>query len=119
MKGTPDEFKTRVDGKKWPIFKTTHHRNELRIGDVIMFYLAGKENMKILGTAKISSKLKTDSEFDYSIDISDIDIWKKPKPLKKFLDSLGFIRNKDKWGMSLQGGIIPLPKKDYAVLYQA
>ena len=50
-------FKKRIDSKTWPIFNQTAHKKELDIGDAIIFYKAGSDGQKFLGTAKIASKL--------------------------------------------------------------
>lgn len=113
MNGTEDDFKKRIKSGKWPIFSKTHHRNKLRIGHDIIFYLAGKSNKKILGTAKIASKLQIDKDSDFTVSLSEVDVWKKPLFFKELVSSLGFIKNKDNWGISLQGGAIPLPEEDY------
>ena len=113
MRGTPDEFRTRVNGKRWPLFSRTQRRNELKSGDVIVFYLAGRLNKKLLGTGKVSSKLYSNEEHDFFVDISDVDVWKKDIPIKKLVASLSFIKNKDNWGLNLQGGVVPISKEDY------
>src|SRR5574337_1947934 len=104
MTGDMDEFKKRIKGAKWPIFKRTHHRNEIKKGDQIIFYLGGKPNKNIMGTAMLSSDLVADSESDYSTSISKVDIWKKPLPMKSIVGSLDLVENKDNWGLYLQGG---------------
>ena len=53
------EFKKRVKTKKWPIFNNTSHRKHLEMGDVVMFYKAGRDQgQSFLGTGKISTDLK-------------------------------------------------------------
>jgi len=113
MNGASDDFKKRIQSGRWPIYSRTQHRNDLSSGDNVVFYLAGKLNKKLLGTAKVSSDLEPDKEHDFSVAVSEVDLWKKPIEMKKLLGSLGFIKNKDNWGMHLQGGVIPLPKEDY------
>lgn len=112
MNGDFDGFKDRIKCGQWPIYSKTHHRNEVRSGDDVIFYLAGKPNKKIIGKAVLSSNLTSDGS-EYSLSISNIEIWKQPIPMKELVASLGFIKNKSNWGMHLQGGIIPLPRDDY------
>ncbi len=47
-------FEKRMSEKKWPIFIHTHNRRNLRINDNIIFYKAGKDGQKFLGTANLS-----------------------------------------------------------------
>lgn len=112
MAGDIKGFQERIKSDTWPIFFKTHHRNEIRSGDSIIFYLAGKLNKKLLGKGTLSSGLMANKE-EYSVSISNVEIWKEPLLMKKLLNSLSFIKNKDNWGMHLQGGIIPLPAEDY------
>ena len=119
MTGTVYDFNKRIDGGKWPIYTLTRRRKDLKPGDKIVFYLAGLHNMKLLGTAKISSKLHVDKVHDFTVDISDVAIWKKPKPMKELVSSLGFIKNKSNWGLSIQGGVVSLPPQDYETIISA
>lgn len=112
MTGDHQEFKDRIKGGNWPIFSKTHHRNEIRKGDHIVFYLGGKPNKNLIGTASLSSGL-SDGDTDYFVSISNVDVWKRPLQMKELVGSLSFIKNKDNWGIYLQGGITPLPPDDY------
>jgi hypothetical protein len=108
----PDEFKRRIREGRWPIFKHTPHRSLLREGDKVVFYMGGIGGQKFLGTAVISSKLVPEG-LDYSVGISKISVWKDPISIRPLIQELSFILRKDKWGIHLQGGVLPIPEKDY------
>ena len=108
-----EEFKSRVRKKEWPIYHRTAHRNELKIGDSIIFYLGGSNGRKFSGSARVSSKLTKISEMDYSIGLSNIEVWKKPVNIPDVISDLEFVTRKDNWGSHFQGGVIPLPGNDY------
>lgn len=114
MTGMLDEFTKRIENNKWPIFRRTQNRFKIAKNDNIVFYLGGPGNGKILGTAKLSSKVKTASkEGDGDIEIIDIDIWNTPVLVKEHVDALDFIKIKDNWGVFFQGGVKSIDKKDY------
>ncbi len=112
-------FQRRINEKKWLIFSNTHNRKKLRVGDRIVFYKAGRiDGKKFLGSALISTKLKRDRS-DFSLGLSNIDVWKETIDIKTFLDKLDFIKDKTIWGSYLQGGIIPISDSDYAIIQTA
>ena len=101
MVGTLEDFLARTKSKRWPIYMNTGNRNELAVGDVIVFYLGGHDHKKILGTARVASKLLPGIGTDFFIKISDVDLWNESVPMKDLLDSLEFILNKNNWGAYL------------------
>lgn len=113
MTGDMEKFKERIESGKWPIFSKTHHRKEIRSGDHVIFYLGGKPNKKLVGKTTLSSALMNDEGGEYLVSISNVEIWKEPVLIKTIVGSLSFIKNKDNWGMHLQGGVVPLPAGDY------
>lgn len=114
-KATRHEFEKRVSGKKWPIFKHTPNKIKLRKGDKIIFYKAGKDGRKFIGTASLGSEIISEN-VDYFVTLYDIQIWKKPIEVPTILDELQFIKNKSNWGMYFQGGVTSLPPEDYKVI---
>ena len=68
--------------------------------------------MKFLGTATLSSGIEPEGE-DFTVGLSDIDIWKKPVSVQQIVDSLGFVGNKKNWGAYFQGGAVWIMEKDY------
>lgn len=110
-----DVFKKRIDEEKWPIFQNTHNRKRLRIGDKIIFYKAGTDGKKFLGSASITNK-SNEYNGSFSIVLSNIDIWKKPIKVASVLNNLKFIKNKTLWGCYFQGGVKPLTESDYSTI---
>ena len=114
-KTTPDVFQERITEKKWPIFKHTPNKMKLRKGDKIVFYKAGKDGRKFLGTASLGSEIIPDN-MDFYVILYDVQIWKKPIEVPTILNELQFIVNKSNWGMYLQGGVSHLPDVDYKLI---
>lgn len=105
----------------WGLHPTTASRANIKSGDRLVFYLGGK-NQKFLGMAKAVSEAyfdKSSSEnifldpTTYRIDVSDITIWDRPKPIRPLLRKLSFIKNVDTWGPYLQGGIRKISEADF------
>jgi len=101
---TDKEFVRRMKNKVWPIYVHTQNRNNLKKGDKVVFYKAGLDGKKFLGTAKVASPLERTEKIDYSIRLSDVEVWKKSVSIEELIDSLDFILDKQFWGRFLQGG---------------
>lgn len=108
-------FQERISEKKWPIYRKTQNRNKLKVGDKIIFYKAGANGKKFIGKANIAVGLKPDG-VDYSLELSDVGVWKKPVIVTSVLDNLEFIRDKTFWGRYFQGGVRSLSESDYNVI---
>jgi predicted RNA-binding protein len=101
----------------WLIGKKTINRYKLSKGDKVLFYLAGEEGKKFLGSAELTSNLISDKLTlnDY-VKVKDIDFWTNFIPIKGMVDDLSFIKNKAHWGLHFQGGIISIPELDYKLI---
>jgi len=108
-------FEKRISEEKWPIFKDTRNKMKLKKGDRIVFYKAGKDGHKFIGTARLGSEIIPDN-MDFFVILEDIQIWKKPVEVPDILNELQFIVNKTNWGMYLQGGVSHLPDVDYKLI---
>jgi len=115
MSGNNAEFLERIKTKKWPIYKRTNNRLNIKKEDRVLFYLAGSHRRKIVADAKLGSNLKENGE-EFSINLSKISLWKKQILIKPFVESLEFIKNKEKWGVFMQGGIVKISDKDFEIL---
>lgn len=104
-----------IKQKKWILNNRTSNRLRLEKGDKVVFYIAGSHRKKIIANAEISSHLKKESEI-LSIGIYKIKIWKNPFSIHEIIPRLDFIKNKKRWGLYLQGGIINLSKHDYDII---
>ena len=110
-------FEKRIKSKTWPMFPGTKHKTEVKIGDIIIFYRGGNNGQIFLGTAKISSELKSiPGKLDDVFEIDDIVLWKKHPSIRDMLPKLQFIKNKTHWGLCLQGGILEPSKKDLELI---
>jgi len=105
----------------WGLHPTVAARAKLKQGDGIVFYLSG--NYEFLGTAEVASEPyqdKTGESKDwylnpdtYRVDLLDVQIWERPKPIKPLLATLSFIKNTASWGTYLQGGIRKVTEVDF------
>jgi len=118
--GVKQELKERFQEKKWPIFQKTRHRKELKKGDQVIVYHGGyRGSKKLVGSFTISSRLSSTAPEQYSLDFSEVNLWKNPVKMYDVLDNLGFVVRKDNWGIYFQGGIVRLPEKDYKTILAA
>lgn len=119
---TEDEgvFKKRIESKSWPISRGTKHQTYLTKGDYIIFYHAGMDRKRFLGTATLKSSLKSiPNKIDSYVEIGMIELLMPPLSIRDLLPDLKFIKNKDYWGLYLQGGIIKLDENDYSFILNA
>ncbi len=115
MHGNNGEFLERIKTKKWPIYKRTSNRLNIKKGDKILFYLAGYPRRKIVASGVLNSNLKEDEE-GFSVNVYKIKVLKIQIPIKPFIESLEFIKNKSKWGGFMQGGIVKITDNDFETL---
>lgn len=115
MAGNKNEFLERVKKETWSIYSRTTNRNRIRKGDRVLFYLAGPHRQKIIASSILNSELKKEKE-DFIVSLAEIEIWKKQVPIQSLIDLLEFIKNKTKWGVHMQGGIVSISKKDYVTI---
>ena len=113
-------FKKRIEQKKWPIFHATKFRVFLEICDNVIFYKAGEGGQKFMGTAVLKSQATPiPDKVDYYVDMEKIDIWKNHPSIRNLIPDLGFIKNKDHWGLYVQGGVLRIEKNDYSTILKA
>lgn len=113
---TDNEFKVRTRKKKWPLFQRTKNRTALREGDHVAFYKAGNDGQVFIGSAKIASRAMKSRGLLYSVDLTDIETWKKPVSIRDILESLEFITKPQIWGNYMQGGIRKINKDDFQLI---
>ena len=118
MKGKEEEFLARLKTEKWPIYQRTPNRTSLAKGGSVIFYLAGVRNMKFMGTATLSSEVEVEGD-DFSVGISNVNVWKKPVLVKSILESLNFVPNDKRWGSYFQGGVLWISKEDYNTILRS
>lgn len=110
---TDKVFEKRIKEEQWPIFRRTQNRTRLKTNDKVIFYKAGKEGQKFLGSATIGSELKKAGIFDFQLRLTSIDVWKKPVAMNEVINDLDFIKNKNSWGNHFQGGVRAITKKEF------
>jgi len=116
IKDSDDEFQNRIRTKKWPIFSKTQNRKKLVIGDLIVFYKAGTNGQKFLGSAIIKTELKEQSTDKYFLEMDKIVVWKNRVTMKQVIRKLDFIKNKNNWGNYFQGGVRVISEKDFLTI---
>ena len=117
IKDDENVFKKRIKHKKWPIHLGTNFQKSLKIEDKIVFYQAGKDGQKFLGTATVRSEVKPNRDkIDYYIDIDNINVWKKQPSIRDIISKLSFILNKNHWGVYFQGGVVKMDEESYSVI---
>ncbi len=109
-------FEQRVKSKKWTIFDKTRNKKQLEIGDMVLFYKAGVNGQKFLGTCKIKSGLKKETEFKDYLEINEILVLPTPVKIKDVIKELNFIKNKKNWGNYFQGGVRRISEDDLSVI---
>jgi len=113
---TDKVFEKRIKEEQWPIFRRTQNRTRLKTNDKVIFYKAGKEGQKFLGSATIGSELKKVSIFESQLRLTSIDVWEKPVAMNEVINDLDFIKNKNSWGNHFQGGVRAITKKEFDVI---
>jgi predicted HNH restriction endonuclease len=110
----------------WGIGENIPNKGNIKPGDRIVFYI-GNPIMKFAGCAIIASELfkQTETEkegrshgrnffrTEIGILLKDINHWKKLKPAKEIMQSLEFIKNKERWGAYIQGGLTRISEEDF------
>ena len=131
VKSAYDIAVSRLNLKKWPVYRDTILRTQFIDGDEVVFYLAGKEkySQHFIARATISGGLET-VELHYDLDILETDkrivsgyisfkkvnIFNEPVSLKNIINELDFIKNKNNYGLYFQGGIRHIDKKNFNLI---
>ncbi len=120
-----DIYTTLMSKNVWGLHPSTASRSKLVKGSTIVFYLGGK-NQTFLGTAKALSEpyLDKSGESDswykdpgtFRVDLENVNIWDRPKPIKPLLKKLSFIKNIVSWGAYLQGGVRRIDEEDFLII---
>ena len=115
MRSHAQKCLSQINEKKWILNDNTTNKSNLKKGDQVLFYVAGPHRQKIIANAVISSKLKKNNE-ELSVGLYKINIWKNRLLITTLIPNLEFIKNKEKWGIHFQGGVIPITKKDFRLI---
>ena len=117
-------YRSLMSRKVWGLHPRTANRANFKEGDRLVFYLGGQQVFLGVATAASGAYLDKSEESDawflnegtYRVDLTDINIWDRPKPIKPLVKKLSFRRNPLHWGPYLQGGIRKIPESDYEVI---
>lgn len=125
-----EEFKKRLKLNFWYLYKRTRYAQGIAVNDSVLFYVSGKNNRKIYGSAKIKLKEKiTKKQFNsytyndpiYLVKFRDVLIFDDPKLVIDKIQKCDFYKNSlkknlNKWGVYFMGGVRKITKKDYLLL---
>ncbi len=127
-----DVLADRMKRKIWLVNSKNPNVKRLNEGDEVIFYLGGKQGGRgFAGIGVLTSKPcalsgsnyakygSPSSRFDKVVELRDLRLWKKVKPVAKIVPRLNFIKNKRSWGAYLQGGIVRISKQDFELLIEA
>ena len=122
-------LRNRVENKFWSLNKRTGNIGKINKGDSVIFYVASKDIKGFAGTAIIASpphpitpeqKFHTfgfpSERFDYSIELENPVLWENVKEVEPFIESLSFIKNKQKWRSAFRGSIKRITEEDYRMI---
>jgi len=125
-------FDDRIKNGFWGLGRRAAHLKHLKIGDKVVFYVGGRDGGLLVGCGTISSEpypisdterkkgLCLQSEnYAYIINISDVEVWSNPIPLKNICSKLSVIADKEKPYIYLQGAVRKISQEDYRTIYNA
>jgi len=124
-------YRQRMHDSFWGLGEKTANRIYLEPGDKVVFYLAGTDGHKFLGTCILDSEYYELSEEEkrklwhgpffrsaHGVRLKGVRIWESPKPIGPLIGKLRFIENPGVWGTYLQGSIRRIPEDDYSSIVQ-
>ncbi len=114
----------------WIFQDRTPHLGDLKPGDKLIVYLAGKphafaaEAMVSSRPERLGTALRDEvqriglglSRFNWSVKISNQRTLRPPRPIHELLPDLRFIANKKNYGLSLRQGLRRIDDKDAKVI---
>jgi hypothetical protein len=130
-----DVLQRRLADGRWPLNARTPHQRDLAAGDEIVFYVAGAdpEQSCFVGTGVVTgSRVQSDrtgSNVPSWIGLAESKLFDVPVRLGAFfadplqaaplISSLGFVKNKERWGTYFQGGVRRIPRDDFEQIIRA
>lgn len=115
----------------WPLYQRTRCRLMVKPGNTVLIYTAGQgaDARRILAKAKVSEVTPWTRQLENTcplfldglpvsvLALADIEYFEIPPVLTDHLDDLSFIpANRQKWGVSMMGGMRSISDSDYQVL---
>jgi hypothetical protein len=120
-----DIFDERIKKNLWPIYHRTMQFRKVKKNTEVIFYLAGTGNSSQNFIAKATVDKIIDPKERKNSSSGKVKFFATFKNYKKFksqinvrenLDDLTFIINKDKYGLSFQGGVTEMDETSYNYL---
>ena len=120
-----DIFDERIKKNLWPIYHRTMQFRKVKVNTEVIFYLAGTGNSSQNFIAKATVDKIIDPKERKNSSSGKVKFFATFKNYKKFksqinvrenLDDLTFIINKDKYGLSFQGGVTEMDETSYNYL---
>ena len=122
-------FPTLLEKKNWGFRSSPPTRSKidsLRINDVVLFYIGGEHCKYFAGEARLTSDAhhptresiggRDNYKIDAMVTFDNVDLWNSKRIYltnRSVRERLGFITNKDNWGMSFAQSIISISPRDY------
>jgi hypothetical protein len=104
----------------WGFGEHTQNLKKISEGDKLVYYLAGKNGQKFVGTARVASPpaLSDREEYrsKYWFKLDNVHIWQEPRPIAEYFGRLDFIVKPKHYGTYLQGGSRLISKSDYLTI---
>lgn len=125
---SPKAIEERLKRKYWALGERTPHRRDLKAGDQILFYAAGRGHSLFVATAvlatgcnymSLQSRQELEAEFDfvlgasYGVMLSSAALFEKPVRAIEVLRQLSFVGTSKKWGLYFRGAVIKISQKDF------
>ena len=120
-----EKNKDRIKNDLWPIYSKTNQFRKVYKGVEIIFYIAGngESSQNFVGSATVNEV--TDKFEKLDINSSNVKFYAKFNNVKQFknsvyikdiLNKLDFIKIKEKYGLTFQGGVTEVDKKSYNLI---
>ncbi|WP_353500273.1 hypothetical protein [Vibrio chaetopteri] len=115
----------------WPLYKQTPCKNIVKSGEKVLIYLPGDEpdTQHVMGSFTIAKvtpwttfhkrkyPLQLDAEPSVVLEMTDVEVFDLPVPIKPLLDKLDLTpTNRQKWGCVMVGGMRRITPNDYSLL---
>jgi hypothetical protein len=119
----------RMQDKFWGLGERTPNRRSIQKGDQVVFYV-GLPRKVFAASATIlkasfqlseeeKERLSHGTKFfraDYGVLLENVQMWEQPRPAEELVPKLSFVKNKEFWFASLQGGVRQISEQDYRTI---
>tara|TARA_Y100001970_G_C13969212_1_gene717285 strand:+ start:306 stop:746 length:441 start_codon:yes stop_codon:yes gene_type:complete len=122
-----DIFDERIKKNLWPIYHRTMQFRKVKENTEVIFYLAGNGNssQRFIGSATIDKIIDPNqnnnncsSKVKFFVSFKNYKKFKNFVNVKENLDNLTFVNNKEKYGLSFQGGVTEMDHDSFKYLIE-